>query len=252
MNSLLNEPWLLFIVASIALFTSAVAGYGLALVTRINEDEHHHEQIKSLREGFFVLLGLLLGFTVAMVLPRFDERRQLVIDEANVIGTTILRAEMLPEPQRSKSLELLREYAVVRRAVPTVGPEQSLQPTKALQAQLWQQIVSVTQQNQTAVIASYIQTLNQMIDISEKRLASFENRVPKAVWIIITAVALFQSFSAGFSLKRRFWFSLVMAPLLIAILMALIADLDTPYSGLIHVEQNSMERLVKDVSGAKQ
>ena len=110
----------------------------------------------------------------------------------------------------------------------------------------------MAQQNQTAVIASYIQTLNGMIDISEKRLASFENRVPKAVWIIITVVALFQSFSSGFSLKRRFWFSLVMAPLLIAILMALIADLDTPYSGLIRVEQNSMERLVKDASGAKQ
>jgi hypothetical protein len=186
-----------------------------------------------------------------MVLPRFDERRQLVIDEANAIGTTMLRAEMLLEPQRTKSLELLRAYALVRHDVPSVGPEQSLQPTKGLQAQLWQQIVSVTQQSQTAVVASYIQTLNQMIDVSEKRLAAFENRVPKAVWIIITVVALFQSFAAGFSLRRRFWFSLVMAPLVIAVVMALIADLDSPHTGLIHVEQNSMDRLVKEVSGAK-
>ena len=87
----------------------------VALSTRINEDSHHHEHITGLREGLFVLLGLLLGFTVAIVLPRFDERRQLVIDEANAIGTTILRAETLPEPQRSRTLELLREYVVVRR-----------------------------------------------------------------------------------------------------------------------------------------
>jgi len=251
MTFLLNQPWLLFLAVGIVLFAAAVAGYALAFATHINEDSHYHEQLNSLREGFFVLLGLLLGFTVAMVLPRFDERRQLVIDEANAIGTTMLRAEMLPEPQRSKTLELLREYAIVRRDSPVVGPEQSLQPTKALQTQLWQQIVSVTQQSQTPVIVAYIQTLNDTIDVSEKRLSAFENRVPKSVWMIIMIVAVFQSFAAGFSLKRKFWFSLVMTPLVIAVVMALIADLDSPYTGFIHVEQNAMNRLVKDAAGSK-
>ncbi|MGA8492172.1 MAG: hypothetical protein WB711_17220 [Terriglobales bacterium] len=251
MTFLLNHPRLLFLTVAIVLFASSLVGYRLALTTHINDDSHHHEQINSLREGLFILLGLLLGFTVAMVLPRFDERRQLVIDEANAIGTTMLRAEMLPEPERSKSLELLRQYAVVRRDSAT-GPEQSLQPTKALQAQLWQQIVSVTQQSQTAVIAAYIQTLNETIDVSEKRLAAFENRVPKSVWMIIIIVAIFQGFAGGFSLKRKLWFSLVTAPLVIAVVMALIADLDSPHTGLIHVEQYSMDRLVKDVAGTKQ
>src|SRR5271167_2803017 len=115
MRFLLDEPWLVFMTVCIALFTTSVLGYRLALSTRINEDSHHHEHITSLREGLFILLGLLLGFTVAIVLPRFDERRQLVIDEANAIGTTMLRAEILPEPQRGRTLELLREYVVMRR-----------------------------------------------------------------------------------------------------------------------------------------
>ena len=251
MSFLLNEPWLLFLAVAVALFVSSMAGYQLAVATRINEDAHHHEQINSLRDGLFVLLGLLLGFTIAMVLPRFDERRQLVVDEANAIGTTVLRAEMLPEPERSKSLELLRQYAVVRRDSATAGPEESLQPTKALQTQLWQQVVAVTQKSQTAVTATYILTLNETIDVSEKRLAAFENRVPKSVWVIIVVVAVFQGFAGGFSLKRKLWFSLLAAPLVVAVVMALIADLDSPHTGLIHVEQNAMERLVKDV-GAKQ
>jgi hypothetical protein len=184
-------------------------------------------------------------------LPRFDERRQLVVDEANAIGTTVLRAEMLPEPERSKSLELLRQYAVVRRDSATAGPEESLQPTKALQTQLWQQVVAVTQKSQTAVTATYILTLNETIDVSEKRLAAFENRVPKSVWVIIVIVAVFQGFAGGFSLKRKLWFSLLAAPLVVAVVMALIADLDSPHTGLIQVEQNAIERLVKDV-GAKQ
>jgi hypothetical protein len=160
---LLDEPWLLSIAVCIVLIASSVLGYRVAVSTRINEDSHHHEHITGLREGLFVLLGLLLGFTVAIVLPRFDERRQLVIDEANAIGTTALRAETLPEPQRVRTLELLREYVVVRRDFATetlldqAALDRETQRTKALQGQLWQQIVAVTQQNQTAVVATYLQ-----------------------------------------------------------------------------------------------
>ena len=258
MRFLLDEPWLVFMTVCIALFASSVLGYRLALSTRINEDSHHHEHITGLREGLFVLLGLLLGFAVAIVLPRFDGRRQLVIDEANAIGTTLLRAEILPEPQRGRTLDLLREYVVVRH---DFGSETLLdrpalnretQRTKALQGQLWQQLVAVTQQNQTAVVATYLQALNDMIDVSEKRLAAFENRVPETVWLIIFIVAIFQAFATGFSLKRRFWFSLVMTPVVIGVVMALLADLDSPRTGLIRIEQNSMERLVHDVTDARQ
>ena len=115
----------------------------------------------------------------------FDERRQLVVGEANAIGTTMLRAELLPEPERGKTLEWLRQYAVVRRDTATVGPEKSLPPTKVLQSQIWEQMVSVTSRNQTAVMATYINALNEMMDVSENRLAAFEHRVPKLVWIII-------------------------------------------------------------------
>jgi hypothetical protein len=57
-----------------------------SLVRRINGDSQHHEHITGLRDGLFILLGLLLGFTVAMVLPLFDQRSQLVADEANPSG----------------------------------------------------------------------------------------------------------------------------------------------------------------------
>src|SRR5271169_1423553 len=255
---LLDKPWLVFMTVCIALFTSAVLGYRVALSTRINEDSHHHEHITGLRDGLFILLGLLLAFTVAMVQPRFDQRSQLLIDEANAIGATMLRAEMLPEPQRGKTLELLREYVVVRRdfarqtLLDRPALDRETERTKALQGQLWQEMVAVTQQNQTPVVMKYLQALNDMTDVAEKRLAGFENRGPMTVWLIIFLVAVFQSFAIGFSLKRRFWFSLVMTPLVVAVVMALVADLDSPHTGLIGIEQNSMDRLLHDVTDAKQ
>ena len=63
MNVLLNQPWLLFFVVALVLFISSLIGFRLATASRINEDSHHHEQINSLREGLFVLLGLLLKRT---------------------------------------------------------------------------------------------------------------------------------------------------------------------------------------------
>jgi hypothetical protein len=254
---LLDRPWLVFTTVCIALFLAAMLGHRVALSSRVNEDSHNHEHITSLREGLFILLGLLLGFSVAMELPRFDERTQLVIDEANAIGTTMLGAEMLPEPQRGKALELLREYVAVRRdfvrqtLLDRTALDRETQRTKALQTQLWQQTV-IDRETQPAVVQTYIKPLTGMIELSEARLAAFENRVPITVWLIIFLVAAFQSFATGYSLKRRFWFSLVMTPLVVAVVMALLADLDSPHAGLITIKQNSMERLANDAADPPQ
>jgi hypothetical protein len=255
---LLDTPWLVFLTVAIALFTFAALGSRLASATGVNEDSHHHEHITGLREGLFILLGLLLGFTVAMILPQFDWRRQLVVAEANAIGTTMLTAEMLPEPQRSRTLELLREYVAVRRgfAKQTLLDRPALnretERTKALQRQLWQQVFAAGQENRTAVAETYLKSLTAMTEVAETRLGGFENRVPMTVWLIILLVAIFQSFAAGFSLKRRFWFSLVMTPLVVAAVMALLADLDSPHTGGIGINQNSMDRLAHESSGTEE
>jgi hypothetical protein len=254
MTFLLDEPWVLFIAVCIALFIASVLGYRLAFSTRVNEDSHHHEHITGLREGLFIFLGLLLGFTVAMVLPRFEQRRDLVNDEAGAIETLILRTQILPELERGKTMQLLREYVVVREgfARNTLQNQAALnretQRTEALQEQIWQQVIAVTRDNENAVMASYMQSANNMFDVANRRLATFEKRVPKTVWLIIFVVAAFQSFLTGYSLKRKFWLSLAVTPVVVALVMALVADLDSPRTGLIHIEQTSMQRLVNDVT----
>ena len=60
------------------------------------------------------LLALMLAFTFSMALTRFEARRDAVLNEANAIGTTALRARLLHEPQRAETLKLLREYVQIR------------------------------------------------------------------------------------------------------------------------------------------
>jgi hypothetical protein len=254
MTYLFSEPWLLFVAVAALLFVCSGVGYELSKRTHINDVAHHHEQISGLRDGLFVLLGLLLGFTIAMVLPRFDQRQELVVEEANAIRTAMMRAAMLPEPERTKSLELLRQYAGVRKGfggVDLLTPaalNHNTEQTKELQDELWQQIIEVTQQNQSAVASAYLVSLNEMVSVAEQRLTFLEHRVPREVWIVIIAVGAFQSFVTGYNLKEKFWLSLVITPLVIALVMALIIDIDSPRTGFIRIEQNSMERRVDRAS----
>ena len=253
MNEILRQPILFFVCISAFLCLLTFAGYQLALKTRANEDTHHHEHIAGLREGLFVLLGLLLGFTVAMVLPRFDQRGDLVVEEAHAIHTTWLQAQVLPEPQRAKTLQLLREYVAVRRQFSgtTLGDETALhaieERTTDLQEQLWQQFLEAEKQNQTATVAAYERSLSEMIGVAESRLAAFESRVPEEVWIIILVVAAFQSFVTGYSMKRKVWLSLMVTPVVIAVLIALIGDLDDPHTGLIRIQQDGLNRLANEL-----
>jgi len=253
MNGILQQPILLFFCISIVLCLLTFAGYQLALRTSANDDSHRHEHIAGLREGLFVLLGLLLGFTVAMVLPRFDQRGSLVVEEAHSIKTTWLQAQVLPEPQRAKTLQLLREYVAVRRqfSVTTLANPRALnainERTTALQEQLWQQFLEAETQNQTATVAVYERSLSKMIGVSETRLTAFESRVPEEVWVIILVVAAFQSFVTGYSMKRKVWLSLMVTPVVIAVVIALIGDLDDPHSGLIRFHQNSLNRLANEL-----
>lgn len=257
MITLFREPWGLFILLVVLLSGAAVAGYRFAAATRVNDIGHLHEQITGLRDGLFVLEGLLLGFTIAMVLPRFDHRQDLVVEEASAIRTAILRAEVIPEPQRSQTMELLRQYVAVRKDFANVGLitpaalARNSERTTALQDQLWRLSSGVAQQNQSALMSSYMTSLNDMINVSDQRLAYLEHRVPSEVWIVIILVGAFQSFVAGYTLKQKFWLSLVITPVVVALVVTLIVDLDSPRSGFIHIEQNSMERLSNSVAGAQ-
>jgi hypothetical protein len=252
--TLFDEPWVLFGVLFVVLLVLVEIGHRIGLRLAVDTDEVRHEQLVGARDGISVLLSLLLGFTLAMALARFDERKRLVVDEANAIGTTSLRAQMLPEPARGKMLSLLREYVDARIGFSKAGLQaadfqQSLAHTKELQNEMWQQSVEVARQSPTTITSIFVQSLNESIDLSEKRLAMLENRVPTAIWVMLALISLLTCLTVGLTVRRRFWFVMVLPPLMIAIVMALIADLNSPRTGTIQIGRESMERVRQDLKG---
>jgi hypothetical protein len=194
----------------------------------------------------------LLGFTLSMALSRFDHRKELVVDEANAIGTTYLRAQMLPEPARNQSINLLRRYADARTTWLTATDSQAalkeaIAESKTIQDQLWQIAVPLAQQTPNPIISIYAQTLNDMIDMHEKRIAAGNNRIPVTIWAMLILLGALTCLTVGLSQRRRMVVSMLVPPLMIAVVMALVADIDSPRSGSITVSQGSLKRLEDDL-----
>jgi len=85
-----------------------------------------------------------------------------------------------------------------------------------------------------------------MIDLSEKRLTALENRIPHTIWLMLLLIASLTCFTFGYGQRRRFWLVAIVTPLMITIVMGLIADLDSPRSGFLRVDQRSLERLEQE------
>ncbi len=250
-----DHPLVFFFLLFVVFAALAEIGFRLELRSKVQHDDTKHTQIEDTRTQIAVLLSLLLGFTLSMALARFDHRKELVVDEANAIGTTYLRAQMLSEPARTQSISLLRRYIDIRLSWITAKDQQAALKTtiaesKKIQDQLWQIATPLAQQTPNPIISIYAQTLNDMIDLHEKRMAATDNRIPNTIWAMLVLLGVFTCLTVGLSQRRRMVVSLLVPPLVIAVVMALIADIDSPRSGSIKVSQGSLVRLQDDLNAA--
>lgn len=120
--------------------------------------------------------------------------------------------------------------------------------SKHLPEELWSDAAAVAQSDRSVITAGYISALIATIDLHEKRAAALENRIPQPIWLMIAAVSMIAVLCRGMTLTSRFWLTLVLVPLTIAIVVGLIADLDAPSRGLIRLDQNAMQRLKADLN----
>jgi hypothetical protein len=216
------------------------------------------DNITTLEASVLGLLALMVGFTFAMSLARFDSRRDAVLNEANAISTTALRARMLPQPQKKEVLNLLREYVKVRlditqRPVSVAGLKAAIDKSNELQEALWRQaMVIAAKDNAMVPTGLFIQTLNEMIDNQGKRLAAVRNRVPDIVVVTLFCVAAlacaFSGYASGIE-KQRTVFPAYIVALLISAVILLILDLDRPSVGFIEVSQQPMIDTAASIAG---
>ncbi len=194
------------------------------------------------------LVGLLLAFGLSLAVSRYEDRRSNVVDEANAIGTTYLRAQTLAEPVRSRSLDLLVGYtrSAIRVSDEVPGSAEARDARaqeERIERRLWSLAGEALDRAPTASAPRlYVETLNEMIDGETARVACLSNRVPTAVLAleVVGAALAIGLLAAYLAIVGRGVVAVTLAAALLAFLLLVTADLDRPTRGLITVPDTAL------------
>lgn len=240
-------PLPLLLAAAIALVLLSIeGGYRFGRIRRSRFDDEKEPPVGAIVAATLGLLAFVLAFTFGLAASRFDARRTIVVKEANAIGTTWLRAGLLPDDRRNRVRRLLREYCDTRLAAITDGDvPTALAQASELHTALWDEAEAAGRlAPDSIVVGLFIDALNQTIDVhAERTFAVMQGRIPPVLWGALGTVTVLAmagvGYFCGLSRSRRSPGVLVLA-LSFSSILALIADLDRPQDGFIRVSQQAM------------
>lgn len=186
--------------------------------------EGSRSQITTILAATLGLLALLVGLTLSMLAGRFEDRRRLVMAEANAIGTAYLRSRLLPTPEGPELTARPRRYVDVRldagrRAQDPAGLAEAVRQLESRHGEMWAHLPALAQCEPRLVpVGLFVTALKEVIDLHEKRRTAFENRVPDAVLAVLAFGALgamwLMGYGAGLHGQRNATATTVLAVLI--------------------------------------
>ncbi len=236
------------------MFSAAAGGQFIRRIQHRRAKRKERETEPSVaQEGYLLgsvlgLLGLLLAFTFGMALNRYESRRELVMREANAIGTAYLRTQLLDEPYRSTLSKLLVHYTENRIQLATAGPTDGryLARNDQLLTEIWG-AVKASRESAFAhgLTTSLLTTFNEVVDLDAERKIAWELRIPIEVLFLLIVYLGVTAVVVGHQVDgprgRR---SALVLFLLVSFSISIIADLNRPMSGHARESQKPMVMLL--------
>lgn len=246
--------WLLGLLLFAMMMAAALAGYALRQRNE-RKDADFHATRSETQEGYIVgsvltLLGLLIGFTFAMAVDRYEARRLLVLDDANAIEELYLRAQLLDEPHRSRYSDLLVRYTDNHLALAELqeeGPESErlLAGNDRMLADLW----TITAPAFDSIrgidfSTALVDSANHVIELDASRKAARQAQIPAAVFAVLFIYAIITAAVLGYVLNgKRGRLAGASLLALFTLALMLLSDINRPVTGAIRESQGPMERL---------
>jgi hypothetical protein len=195
--------------------------------------------------ALFALMGLVLAFTFSGAAARFDARRQMIVEEANDIGTAYLRLDLLPEAAQPQLREKFRQYVDARLEtymnLPAIAATMPDMATAAgLQREIWNESIAATREAKNPQAALLLlPALNAMFDIANTRVWATQLHPPPIIFALLGALALVCSLLAGYGMaggKARSWTHIVAFAIILTLTVYVIIDMEFPRMGFIRVD----------------
>ena len=252
MTEILRHPVTVFVLTLVILWFSVYVGsYLTAKVAPVTEEER--KDLDLIIGASLTLLALIVGFSFAMAVSRYDERKLYEENEANAIATEYSRMNLLPPADAAKGRQLLTEYLNQRVLFYTISDPQQLDAVRTETGKLGDQLLSTVQgaaANQPTVPVSLaVYGLDDVMNRARSTQAEFWNRIPDGAWLLMFGLSIICCALTGHGARRKGLLPFVVLPLLLAIAFFLIADIDTPRHGVIRVDPENLIELAQTLQG---
>lgn len=249
----------LLLIASlmfVALVIVTTAGYYIG--KRHGEEavmaEKRQKTLGTITGAMLALLGFMLAVSLSMADSNFQARRKLVLDEANAISTSTLRAKAIGGQHGAEIVRLLGEYTRLRLDFFAAGNDQTrlksiYKKTSFLQSRIWDQASSISTIAPTPISALMLASLNDVFDLGTARRWVLEVRIPPYIIKVLFCFTLLSMSMMGYYFgisgapHPYFAMSLFIA---FSVTILLIMDLDRPRSGFIQPEQLPLVWLLEE------
>jgi hypothetical protein len=208
--------------------------------------------LSTIEGAVFALIGLLVAFTVSGALTRYDERRQLVVQEASAVATAYDRLGLFETEVASGLRDRLRDYVRARIDLyrmphdfsvwedAEVWPREQQEKIAALKSGLWDAVVAACPQSDFRPACGFSMTaLGNAFDVARLRTGAAEKHPPQIIYILLYGLGLGGSLLAGFGMaaaKTRSWIHMVVFAATLAVTLYVITDMEYPRLGLIRIE----------------
>jgi hypothetical protein len=244
--------WAVYLVTVAVVIVAAEIGFRIGIWLQSRDPSSEKTPMTGVVVGGMLgLMAFLLAFSIGIVISQHNGRKAMVVTEANAVGTAYLRAGFLGEPDQTSMRDLLREYVEVRLAAAAdlTQFESVMTRSEEIHGQLWSIVEdNVRQGEESDIMALFVASINEVIDVHTLRLAAFELRLPRVLGMVLYAATVLSFLMVGVASssdgKRDPFTILLFALAYVAVLMILV-DLDRPQQGLLTVSQTALSDLLQ-------
>jgi len=215
-------------------------GFWLGSLTRPT-DAPFDQQVALVRTSTAALVAFLIGFAFSGAASRFIDRLDIIVKEANALGTSYLRADTIAEPQRGELKAALKEYTADRVTLLSREGRDQIEPLLAkvngLHERMWRSAIKGTQDN-APLMAVVLPPINEVIDLHSVHLAMARRHFPIPIMAVLLGTAAISVGMIGFGngrVGRRFSVLDSVYGAVLAVALWMTIDLDYPGIGLIRV-----------------
>ena len=247
--------WTVFMVTVAVVLIAAEIGFRIGMwLQRRNPESAKTPMTGAVVGGMLGLMGFLLAFTIGIVINQQNGRKEMVVTEANAVGTAYLRAGFLGEPDRTTTRDFLREYVELRLAVAEdLGLfDSGLKRSEEIHSELWSIVEdNVSQGQESATMALFVDSINELIDVHSLRLAAFELRLPRLLGLTLYAATILSFLLVGVASsadEKRDPLAILLFALAFVTVLMIVVDLDRPQQGLLTVSQTALSDLLRQMT----